>query len=62
MLQQESVNAATEKAKAGVTTLLGGITKVLTVEAEDLHDTPIVYSQQIFNRAQVQQKHWCCSS
>ena len=51
--QQENVTAATEKAKSGVTSLLGGISKALTVEAEDLHQPSTPATQHVFNRAQV---------
>ena len=53
--QSENAMAATQKAKEGVSSIFGGITKALTVEAEDkpVKKTPVRPTKQIFDRSKV---------
>lgn len=56
LLQHENAVVATQRAKQGVTQLFGGISKALSVEAEDLKkpgQKQNPHSKHIFDRAQV---------
>lgn len=51
------MNAATAKAKQGVSNLIGGISKALVIEAEDLDNPGIpITSDGVFDRKKV---HYC---
>jgi hypothetical protein len=55
--QQENVSAATAKAKKGVSTIIGGISKALVIEAEDLDDPGIPIDKHgVFDRKKVKER------
>ena len=54
-LQQENATVAGQKVKEGVSSLLGGLTKALTIDAEDLHKplSPQYSGPPFFDRSKV---------
>ena len=55
IFQQENATVAGQKVKEGVSSLLGGLTKVLTIDAEDLHKptSPQYSGPPFFDRSKV---------